>query len=272
MRITKTILVLSAFALSLCSAAQEVPGAPAAAMAGCGVLQTDLWASWHNQAGLSRVKSIQAGAYYQSRFATKELADKGFGIAAPLGFGTIGLNYRSFGYSAFSSSKAGLTYAIPFSENFTAGVQLNYHTLRISESYGNTSTVSVEGGFRYQLNTRLTLGAHIANPTRSKLANFNDERLPSALRFAIGYTFGKKVLLQTEVRMLSDQDPQVRAAVEYSVNDQFILRAGAGSQPTLTAFGFGWKFKSFRADVAASYHTTLGFSPQISLLYTAPEK
>lgn len=272
MRITKTILALLAVAISHCAAAQEVPGAPSAAMAGCGVLQTDLWSSWHNQAGLTKVKSIQAGAYYQSRFATKELADKGFGVAAPLGFGTIGLNYRSFGYSAFSTGKAGLTYAIPFSENFSAGVQLNYHTIRITEGYGTQSTVSVEGGFRYQLNTRLSMAAHIANPTRSKLADFNDERLPSALRFGLGYTFGKKVLLQTEVRMLSDQDPQVRAAVEYNVSDQFILRAGAGSQPTLTAFGFGWKFKSFRADVAASYHTTLGFSPQISLLYTAPEK
>jgi hypothetical protein len=266
--LTRTLIIL--FISLHCTSqmmAQDVPGARAAGMAGCALLLDDGWSVWHNQAGLAQVRGLQAGAYYQSRFAISELADRGAFVAHPLGIGTIALSYTGFGYSAFTSDRTALSYAMRLSERFRAGIQFNYHSIRIAEGYGSQRALSVEAGFQYKLNEKLSLAAHIANPTRAKLAPFNDERLPTTLRASAGYSFSKKVMLLGELRMVNDQRVQIRGAIEYHVTDQFTLRCGAGTAPTSTAFGFGWRFKSFRADVATSYHSILGFSPQIGIAY-----
>jgi hypothetical protein len=56
------------------------------------------------------------------------------------------------------------------------------------------------------------------------------------------------------------------------VADALALRLGFGSDPSQYAFGFGWKLKTFRLDVAAGYHQVLGFSPQVSLTYQMDKK
>lgn len=271
--VTRVLLLWIAFAGCMVPAsAQDIPGARASGLAGCALLLDDGWSVWHNQAGLAQAEGLQAGAYYQSRFALSELSDRGVFVSHPLGIGTIALSYTGFGYSAFTSDRTGLSYGMRLSERFRAGIQFNYHSIRIAEGYGSQRAMSVEAGFQYKLNEKLSLAAHVANPTRAKLAPFNDERLPTTLRAGAGYSFSKKVTLFGELRMVNDQPVNVRGALEYHVTEQFTLRCGAGTAPTSTAFGFGWKFKSFRADVATSYHSILGFSPQIGIAYLADKK
>lgn len=242
-------------------------GARAGGMAGTAVTLSDVWSVFHNQAGLTNISSFQAGVYYQNRFAMKELGDKGVTAAMKLGAGTMGFSYRSFGYSNFSQSKAGLAYALMLSSKFSIGVQMNYYTVRIAEGYGRSNAIGVEGGFLYKLNNKLTLAGHIANPTRAKLADYNDERIPSVLKVGAAYTFSEKVQLIGQIQQTTAQKVVGSGAIEYNVVDSFVVRCGVASNPTLTAFGFGWKNKFLRADFSSSYHSVLGFSPQVSLVY-----
>jgi hypothetical protein len=64
-----------------------------------------------------------------------------------------------------------------------------------------------------------------------------------------------------------DQQAVFKAGLEYHVIDVLFLRAGIGSNPTLSTFGFGLKINQFVLDVASSYHQELGFSPQFALAY-----
>jgi hypothetical protein len=275
--LTKTLLkyllpflVLICFSQNLSS--QEINGARAAALNGTAVTLDDVWGNFHNQAGLASVESFSAGAFFQNRFSVNELSDRGVALATPLGAGTIGLALRSFGYSAFSDNRVGLAYALRLTKQFSAGVQLNYHSLRIAEGFGSQNAVSIEVGTRYAMNEKLILAAHIANPNRAKLASFNDERRPTTLRAGVTYVFSEKVALLSEFRLVSDQRVSVRGGVEYNATEQFALRIGAGTFPNSMAFGLGYAFKQWRADFASSWHSTLGFSPQVSLCFVGNEK
>jgi len=260
------------FSNASCLLAQDTPGARAIGLGGSAIVLDDVWSGFHNQAGLVYLKGLSAGVFYENRFSLNELATRGAIVALPFGNNAFSLSYKSFGYSAFSNSKASLAYALKMSEKFSGGIQINYHSFRIGENYGTQQTVSFEGGFQYKMTSKLTLGAHIYNPTRAKIADFNDERIASVLRAGAGYKFSEKLQLLGEVRKASDSDAGLRLGIEYWPVEQIAVRGGFGSEPSMYSFGFGWKLKTFQVDAAASFHQVLGFSPQLSLTYNGSKK
>ena len=265
-RIFITIIIALA---SLCSHAQSSSeGGRAAALSGAAVTLEDSWSAFHNQAGLANIKGFTAGAFFQNRFLIKELGDRGVFAATKVRNSTFAFSYQSFGYSAFNQSRVGLAYAMPLSENFSVGLQMNYHSLRIAEGYGVSRSFSAEGGFLYKLNKNLHLAGHIENINRARLSEFNDERMPSVLTLGAHYIFSEKVKLICQARQVTDQKINIVGGIEYDIAESIVVRAAGGANPTATSFGFGWKNKFLRADVAATYNSILGFSPQISLTYS----
>jgi hypothetical protein len=269
-RMTLVVLLLMLTTLKL--NAQNTPGARAAGLGGSYLVMYDAWSAMHNQAGLVHLTGISAGVFYENRFGLNELSDKGAVVAMPLGNSAFAVSYKSFGYSSFSTSKTSLAYALKLTDKFSFGLQFNYHNTRIAENYGNASGISFEGGFLYKMNDKLSLAGHLYNPTRAKLSDFNDERIPSLLRLGAGYRFSEKVSVTSEVRKASDAKASVRAGLEYQLIEQLALRAGFGSSPSHYSFGFGWKLKTFQLDVATGYHLVLGFTPQVSLTYVPGRK
>ncbi len=144
---------------------------------------------------------------------------------------------------------------------------MNYLTTRIGENYGNTSALAVEAGLQAQLSKELSIGAHIYNPNRAKVAAFNDERIPTIMRIGLNYTFSEKVFVVAETQKDIDYPANFKAGVEYRVVEVLYLRAGVSTGPVLNTFGFGLNLKQFRLDIASSYHSVLGYSPHVSLTY-----
>jgi len=252
--------------------AQGYTGARSAALAGSAVTLSDEWSALNNQAGMAFCGAARAAVFYESRFLVPGLGDKGFAGSVPVGRGAAGISFRSFGTSLFSSSRVGLAYALKLDEKLSLGVQTNYHAVRIAEGYGTTRTFTIEGGAVYRMNERLTIAAHLFNPTRSRLAEFNDERMASMLRGGASYSFSRKVKLLAEIRKSSDRNPALSTGLEYDVAEYLSIRLGAGTNPGLTSFGIGWQVGSWRMDASSSYHSILGFSPQVSLAYAPPAK
>lgn len=245
-------------------------GARSAAMGHASVTIADLWSAHHNQAGLAWLKRPAAGAYYENRFLVSELGLRGAVAAVPIGAGVFGLEVQNFGYSLYKESKYGLSYARKLSPKVAIGVQLDYLRTRISEGYGSKGLVTGEVGFRIQLTPEWTAGAHVYNPARVKLADYDNERVPTILRLGTDYRFSQKVLLAVETEKDLDQKPVVKVGVEYQVVEILFLRAGIGSNPFQNSFGFGFKFNDVTLDLAASYHEVLGYSPQVALAYRIP--
>ncbi len=244
-------------------------GARAAALGGTSVCLSDGWSAFHNQAGLTSIQGWQAGAFFQNRFLVQNLGDRGLYAAGKVGAGVFAGSYQSFGVPGFNQSRLGIAYAIPLNDKFSIGVQTNYHSLRIAEGYGISRSFSAEGGIIYRLNNALILGAHIENVNRPKLSEFSNERMPSTIRIGAGYIFSEKVKLLGQVQQELNQKLQVSSGIEYDVAESLVVRVGAASQPGLWTLGFGWKSKHIRADISSTYHTILGFTPQISLAYSS---
>lgn len=242
-------------------------GARSAGLGNASVTLTDLWAAHHNQAGLAYVENISAGIFYESRFSLSELGLKGGVFALPVKGGVIGVSAFSFGYSNYSESKYGLAYARKFGDNFSVGIQLDYLHTRIAENYGSKGSVAGEIGLRAQLLDNLTLGAHVFNLSRTKLADFDNERIPTIMRVGLDYKFSDKVFLAFETEKDIDQKVIVKTGLEYHILEMLYLRAGVASNPFVYSFGFGLDYKGLRLDIASSVHPVLGYSPQVALSY-----
>jgi len=247
-------------------------GARSAGMGHSSVGLSDVWSTHHNQAGLGWLESPVAGVFFQNKFLLKEMSYMGFAYAHPTKSGAFGVSFSNFGSSLYGESKFGIGYGMKFSEKITGGLQLNYHNTRLKNDYGKHSGVTAEFGIQANLNSKMMLSTHIFNPTRSKLNDYNDERIPTVLRIGINYKFSKQVLATVEAEKNLLNKPVFRAGLEYHTNDMIYLRAGIGTSPTLASFGVGIKKDAYQFDIAASYHQVLGFSPEISFQYTLGKK
>jgi len=245
------------------------PGAKSASLGHASVALSDLWASYNNQAGLAFLEAPEVGAFFENRFLMQELNAQGVAFAMPfkkMG-GTLGINLYRFGYSNFNDNKLGLTFAKKFGKVFSAGIQLNLHYFQQGGSYESILTATGELSMLLYLAENWTLGAHVFNPTRTSMASFDREKIPTVFRLGTAYAFSEKVQASLEIEKDLVYEPTFRAGLEYKPSKKVSIRAGLNSNPISPAFGLGLNLGDFVFDAASSWHQVLGFSPQASLSY-----
>lgn len=242
-------------------------GAQALGMSNAALAMQGTWALFQNQAGLVSVEGLSAGAFYQSRFAMRELSTTGFGVAHPLGNGVAGISYVQYGFSAYREQRVGLAFAQKLGEQFDAGVQIDYIGVFLGGGYGSTAAFTFQGGFRYVASDRVIIAGHAYNPVRARLNQFNDERLPAVLRFGGQYRFSDKVSLNGEARKHIEYPVSMAVGCEYEAMENFFVRTGIAGGPSRYSFGVGYRTGGFQFDMAAAHNEFLGFTPQISLTW-----
>lgn len=242
-------------------------GSRAAAMANAAVTHRDVWSTFHNQAGIAYIEHITAGFHHENRFLVKEYGLQSFAFLFPVNAGTFGATYTYFGYSLYNESKAGISFGKKLGQKFAAGVQLNYFNTFVADGYGNTGTVTFEGGILATPVENLWLGAHIFNPTRATYDDFPDDPLPAIIRLGAGYTFYKKVILTVEAEKSLDYKARFKSGLEAELLDDFYVRAGISTEPVYATFGIGYSRWNVTLDLAFTNHPALGFTPHFSLQY-----
>lgn len=247
--------------------ANDVIGASSTGMGGYTATLSDVWSTNNNQAGLGFMTDITGGIFYENRFLLKETSYRAGAFVLPVKTGAFGLSVTSFGYSAYSETKAGLSYGQRFGDKFSVGVQLNYLNTKLNQDYGSRNTVTGAVGIISKLSDELSIGVHVYNPTRSKLAEYDNERIPTVMKLGLDYRFSKKVMIGVETEKDMNYDASVKAGLEYHITEIFYLRGGISTNPTLSSFGFGLQMKNFKMDISSSFHQTLGMTPGISLIY-----
>jgi hypothetical protein len=263
-----TILVSCSFSSFAGNEAIEA-GGRSAGVAGASVTYSDVWSAFHNQAGLAYLTKFSAGAFNENSFLLSELNTRGIAVALPVkDIGVFGLSMSYFGYSLYNEKKIGLAYAKSFGDKISAALQFDYFGTSISEGYGSNSAFTVEAGFRAEILPGFFLGVHVFNPTRSKLAEYDDERVPTVLKGGLSYLFSDKLTVSLESEKNMEAENVFKAGVEYQLIKILYVRGGVATNPTKTAFGFGLNLDSFKFDIAASYHQQLGYTPNVSLTYS----
>ena len=247
-------------------------GANYSALGNTGVIKSDVWSVFHNQAGLANLENFNLGLHFENKYGIKELSHSAIALALPTNRGTFGLSLSYFGYSKYNESKIGLAYAKKLFEKVSAGIQLDYFNTSIYGNYGNGGVLTAEIGLIFEPVENLLIGAHAFNPVRTSYNTYDDEALSTALKLGMAYSFSENVLLSIEVESDFENATNFKSGIEYQVIKQLYLRAGINTNPASYHFGLGYQFYQIIADLAFSHHQVLGYSTNISLRYSLKSK
>jgi hypothetical protein len=242
-------------------------GARQAGMGSTGVAFPDIWSVTHNPAGLSLLEKPTFAMFYENRFTIKELGLKAGAFAYPTSSGVFALDVMQFGYSKYNESHIGLSFAKSLGKKFSAGIKISYLNTHYSEEYGNNGTFIGEIGLLAKPVEHLYIGAHIYNISRSKIATYDDERVPTLLSAGISYEFSEKVLCSVEAEKDMEYKTIYKIGMEYRFLDNLFIRAGVTSNPNQMSFGIGYVYKRIKADIAFSSHQVLGLTPHIGFTF-----
>lgn len=219
-----------------------------------------------NQASLAQLKNNAVAVYGERRFLLKELNDYTAVVGLTTHSGNFGLKANYAGFSEYNEAALGLAYGRSLGNKIDIGVQFNYHSIRIA-GYGNTSTIAVEIGTIFHINERLCTGVHIENPVGGKFGKDQQEKLSAVYSFGLGYDASEKFLVSAEIQQEEDQPVNVNAGMQYKFLPQLLARIGISSATSSVWLGLGLTIRSFRLDIAASYHPQLGITPGLLLLF-----
>ena len=272
----KQIFIFSfiiALSLNINAQSNRPLGARQSGMGGNGVVLSDVWSSFHNQAGLANIKGISTGVYFSNSFNISNMGTKAFAFAMPVvKNGSFGVNYTRFGYSAFSENKFGLAYSMRLGKRLTGGIQIDYFLMQQGLDYGSIGAFAGEIGLMSEPIDNLIIAAHVFNPWSAGYGDDASQKLPTILRVGVGYNFSEKVIFSIEGEKDIDLPAVLRAGVEYNVVAGLFLRTGISTNPVEFAFGAGYNYNNIQLDFSFIRHSILGYYPQFSLNYTFVKK
>ena len=218
-----------------------------------------------NQAGLVGLKKLAVVAAAEQRFLLSELQSVAVGAALPTRSGTFGLIAQSFGYEELRQQKIGLSYARKLWSTLSVGAQFDYFQTRIPE-YGSRGAITFEAGLQANISKDLVVGAHIFSPAQVELAA--GENLPTIFRLGLAWQASEQLVVATEVEKHLDFPFRWKTGLSYQPVKSIHLRAGYATEPSMLYFGVGFAFgNGLQADMAGSFHQTLGFTPAAGIIW-----
>ncbi len=246
-------------------------GGRSAAMAHASAALFDPWGIINNQAGIVQCTSLTIGIHAENRFLMKELGcQAGFVLVPAKHLGVAGLSFIRFGYSAFSTNRAGLTLARSFGENVHCGLQLVGEFTQLREKAYRQKRVSFEAGIIATISRNLFLALHIIDPLTFVAGEKNGfTSRDGLLQLGTSMNLSDRVILVLQAEKALIGEPRFMAGFEYRLSHLACVRSGIMSHPVQLTFGSGIQWHRLVIDIAASMHQHLGWFPQVSLHYVA---
>ena len=242
-------------------------GARAVAAGYTSLTAENLWASSNNQAATAYFNKFQAGLYFENHYLLDEMNRIAMGVFFPFNKGGISLCVDHFGGSLYSEMKAGLGFALPMGDNFSAGVQLDYMRMAIGEGYDSYHALTFEAGVLARITDDIKIGLHVFNPIHQKWTK-TEEHIPVLIRAGIAVRPEKSLELYAEVHKSTSNPAIICGGAEYHFREKFFMRMGITSGPARYTFGVGFSINRIFLDISSSVHSWLGYSPQLSFTYT----
>lgn len=241
-------------------------------------LSGEVWAVANNPAGLGSLTRPTAGLYFENRYLIPSLNLAAVAVALPLGEvepaaaslpmrasrGVVAIEAQRFGGVLYSELRLGVAYGYRLGVVSVGG---RLDALQVSfQDLGSRRVLAASlGGQADILPQRLTLGVHLYNLTQARLANYQDERVPTVLRAGLAYRPGQQVLLLAEAEKDVEHDAGLKAGVEYRPAPAVAVRLGYASLSQQATGGVGLRAGDFQFDYAAGWHSALGLSQYFSL-------
>lgn len=204
---------------------------------------------------------------YAKYFYQNELSTQSIKLVLPFKQHEIGLSFQRYGITVYNEITAGASVAKNFGDQFSIGLRVNYHQLKI-QNYGSALGFSVDAGVIYHLNNQLTIGFNINNPSKQTYNNSNVSiYLPSVFNVGIAYQAVSKILIATTLTKNFNEKYDVGLGIDYKILEILSLRGGITIKPFKQYGGLGFDYKKFKLDLAVESDPYLGYSSQIGIAY-----
>ncbi|MDB5234877.1 MAG: hypothetical protein JWR44_1870 [Hymenobacter sp.] len=271
-----------------------VRGARAAGLGNASVgISGEVWSMGNNVAGLSEIQRPTVGFYAENRYFSPALNVGALTLALPLGrqpvsaapaadgaaiaptaaarswarHGVVAVEAQRFGGTLYNETRLGLGYGYRLGQISLGG---RVDMLQVSiEGLGSRRVVlGTLGGQIEIIPQRLSFGASLYNLSQTKLASYQDERVPTVLRAGLAYHPSSQVLLLVETEKDVERDANFKAGLEYRPVPVLAVRLGLASLTEQASAGVGVAAGAFQIDYAASFQQALGFSQHLSVSRT----
>ncbi|MCU0421956.1 MAG: hypothetical protein MUC81_04015 [Bacteroidia bacterium] len=240
-------------------------GAESAMLGGVSVVLSNAYAVVNNPAQLTSLKNWQAGLYNENRFNQKELQYSNFSINVPIKYFSAGFGINYYGFDQFNQQRYMLALASKISQQFSAGIQLNYAVTQMGE-YGAAGTWLIGLGLKLQITTKLQSSFFVFNPNQANQKRLNSINIPTYARLGFKHQVNKKVNANVEFEQAIEQPFILRFGIGYDLSQSFGLGTGFAVNPVIYSFGFYYKSLRTQVHLASQIHQILGFTPMASLL------
>ncbi|MBF8963693.1 hypothetical protein I0P70_10575 [Pontibacter sp. FD36] len=228
----------------------------------------DLWALNNNVAGIGTLEQAQVGAYVENRFGVRAFSTVALQAVYPTQkYGNYGLSMSRFGDELFSKQHVGIGIGHKLGQ-FSLGGKVDLWQVA-AEGYGSRKAVTLSVGGQAEIVPGFFFGAYAYNINQARLAEFDDERLPTIMKAGLGYRPYQKLLLLAETEKHIDFPANFKAGIEYQLlQEKLTLRSGFSTLTNRATFGLGFRARQLYIDYAFGSTTLLGQSHHLSLSYT----
>ena len=271
-----------------------VRGARAAALGNASVaLGGEVWSMGNNVAGLGEVQRPTVGFYGENRYFSAGLNVAALNLALPLGrqpaapgpaapmpgaeggpavpaprpwarHGVVGLEAQRFGGQLYSETRMGVGYGYRFGQ-ISLGGRVDVLQVSIEGLGSRRVALGTLGGQIEVLPRKLSFGAVLYNISQTKLASYQNERVPTVLKAGLAYRPGPQELLLVEAAKDVERAANFKAGLEYRPVPVLAARLGLASLTAQASAGIGVQAGAFQVDYAAAFQQALGFSQHLSV-------
>ena len=272
-----------------------VRGARAAALGNASVaIGGDVWSMGNNVAGLGEVQRPTVGFYGENRYFSPALNVAAFSLALPLGrppatatgptavmpgaeggpdapaprpwaqHGVVGLEAQRFGGQLYNETRVGVGYGYRFGQ-ISLGARVDVLQVSMEGLGSRRVALGTLGGQIEVLPRRLSFGAALYNISQTRLASYQNERVPTILKVGLAYRPGPQVLLLVEAEKDVERDANFKVGLEYRPVPVLAARLGLASLTEQVSAGIGVQAGAFQIDYAAAFQQALGFSQHLSV-------
>ncbi len=261
------LLLLTLFIYSISFAQNGINqlGAKPAGMGYTYAAMNDKWSQFNNPGGMAYVNEMAVYAAFENKYAITGLNSLGAAFVSNIGIGTAGVSAFRFGDDLYNEQILSATYSNKFGIA-GLGVRANYVQYTIEE-FGTKGAITLDFGGVAQITELIRFGAYVRNINQAKLAELNDERIPTLLNTGLAFLPMEKLTLAVEVENDIDLEASFKVGLEYRFLEKFYARTGIKTNEFTNYFGLGFISQKLQIDYALTRDQVLGFSHQASLAY-----
>jgi len=235
---------------------------------GVSVAQKGGWLPFYNPALLATNERGSISATFENRFAVKELSVQALSVSVPTRFLCVGASVSHFGYSVYSETLMGISFARTFDPYLTIGVQFDYYSASFSNSIGYKGAVVSQIGLFSELTSDLCIGLCAFNPTRQRLIYCEITKdIPTWFSLGMQCQLSDAFRWSCQLDKVWNHACVCRVGFEYQPVSTVLLRVGGSGAPFVPTLGCGVKRGSFQLDVGFERHQVLGVTSVGALHY-----